>query len=490
MSPSATQNKVLEAEKAAIQKAATIQKALANQSNGPIQLDLNVAIPTESQSRIQNLDTFKECKNKHCIWNASPWPFQGISLSPAGILHGTPTKIATATVEVMATDSEGKSYDSFVDIQVKPTKPTITTLELPRYPVGQPINEVLNADPLGIYQWEFVESPTLPEGVTLNSNGVLSGTANTPKTYKFTAKIKSDDGTVLDSRELELVIAPAPDCNNAKYNGSYYKVLFPLSSKFKTDPLGNSPNGQQFATEPDVQCFYNASGLVSAVGQVQYLYGFGGGANTLSADLVSVQMPAPIGMQVSFGSSITGGGGTGAPATSSNSTNQSQPSVSGAIQAVEAGGNFYIHTVYPIAQYNSQHLSAYFYADPRVGFSFNGFAGQATLSQGSEQYFNAPVEFYGSYDGIGHSGGIYLDYRGGFESVPGSFAHTAQLSHHNFMLQQLAVGFNFVGLFRIGAQRYFGPSAAFNAANTTAGTFDSGTLFFSCRRRRNKLFRR
>jgi hypothetical protein len=68
-----------------------------------------------------------------------------------------------------------------------------------------------------------------------------------------------------------------------------------------------------------------------------------------------------------------------------------------------------------------------FTADPKIGFSFDGFAGQATLSQATEQYVSVPIEAYGIYNWLGNAGGAYFDYRGGLESVPPSFATAAGL---------------------------------------------------------------
>ena len=156
-----------------------------------------------------------------------------------------------------------------------------------------------------------------------------------------------------------------------------------------------------------MQCFYSASGVVSIAGKVQYLYGFGEGTNTISADLVSVQMPAPIGTQISFGSSVTGGssgttssssatapsGGTGTTSPSSSGTSETPATtVSSATAAAQAGGNFYIHALYPIGQFTNAHFSAYVYGDPKVGFRFTGLEGQTTLTAGTESYFTVPVE--------------------------------------------------------------------------------------------------
>ncbi|MGA7381639.1 MAG: hypothetical protein WBX03_12385 [Terriglobales bacterium] len=102
----------------------------------------------------------------------------------------------------------------------------------------------------------------------------------------------------------------------------------------------------------------------------------------------------------------------------------------------------------------------------KFGFSFNGFAGQSTLSQGTENYFSLPAEAYFAYNAIGNAGGVYADYRGGLQTVPGSFKTATGLPSNVFGLQQVSFGLSFAGLMRVGAQRYFGPAAAFGAPTT------------------------
>jgi hypothetical protein len=166
---------------------------------------------------------------------------------------------------------------------------------------------------------------------------------------------------------------------------------------------------------------------------------------------------APLGTQISLGTSVTAG------PNSSTTT----PSVPSALQSVEAGGNFYFHILYPLLVEKGQRASLVAVLDPKVGFSFNGFAGQTTLSQGTEQYINVPLEVNGSLNGIANQGGAFFDYRGGLESVPGSFKTAAGLTHNNFYLNELSFGLKFAGVLQLGAQKFWGPSAAFDVASPT-----------------------
>ena len=74
-----------------------------------------------------------------------------------------------------------------------------------------------------------VESGTLPEGVTLSEDGMLSGTPTTAGVYKFTLRADAD-GEVGDTIELTLYIANAPEtdggCGSALGTGSVWLIVF------------------------------------------------------------------------------------------------------------------------------------------------------------------------------------------------------------------------------------------------------------------------
>ena len=423
-----------------------------------IQLSVSVPIPGDISSEISNLSQFKECSahSSACAWTSSPpWPFKDIILDrDTGMIAGTPSmpKVAHLHITAIGTDDEHHIHEADVIITITPGKnkaPAILSSSLPNQPVGQSLSEhftVLGGT--GPYFWSKGSNNTPPPGVDFDDNGNVYGTPTTPGTYTFDVAVRDASGATAQ-RSVSMVIDSLPDCDNPKYdNNKYYNGWFPISRDMNVNPLGDARHSTP--TDIDVQCFYGTSGLLSPVSQVQYIYGFDGGANTISADLLSVQMPAPIGTQVSLGTSVTGGG--------SNTTTIQ------ALQSVEAGGNFFVHVRYPIAIAKNNRWTFLMTSDPKVGFNFNGFAGQATLSQATEQYFSVPVEMYGEYFGLANAGGAYVDYRAGFESVPPDFASAAGLTHHNFALQQIAFGFNFAGLMRVGAQHFFGPRGAFNAA--------------------------
>ena len=440
-----------------------------------VQLTEGRAVTVQESKALLNdprFAAYKECREGNvanasgkydCLWQTSSWPF-GTDLFldlTTGKISGTPAHAwsVLSHVTVTRTDDNGTHSQAEADLLIKifpgdAGKPEILSDHLPIQAVNQHMSEhftVVGGTPPYSWSLDTTDKAKLPPSDLLpDSNGAVSGTPGTAGSYTYVVKVKDANGQESSSRDVKLVIDEAPDCNNPKYDSNkYFNGIFPLSRGRNINPLGDPRYGS--ATDYDVQCFWGASGLLAPMTDLQYLYGFGGGANTISADMLSVQMPAPTGIQVSLGTSVTGGG-------SSSSTVQ-------ALQSVEAGGNFYLHAQYPIAVWKNNRFTSATLLDPKLGFSFNGFAGQATVSEATEQYISIPIEGYAEYEGLGNAGGPWVDAKAGFESVPGPFARGIGLTHHNFGLYQVSFGFKFVGLVRVGAQRFWGPSQAFGAGD-------------------------
>lgn len=210
-----------------------------------------------------------------------------------------------------------------------------------------------------------------------------------------------------------------------------------------------------------IYCYFNggASG-VTLLDQVQYLYAFGGGTNSMSADLIGAS--TDFGLHIALGSSVTAG-------TSTDSSTGST-STSTAIQQLESGGDFYIKGILPLVDWNEdkdegkkQRLIVGFV--PRLGFNFQGFGSQNTITEATEQNWNGSVVANYLYplipDVSSSPVSFYVDGKTGYQGVQGAFARSIGLGHKlNFALSEVAAGFDFAG-FRVGFQRFFGPASAF-----------------------------
>jgi len=134
----------------------------------------------------------------------------GLTLYDRGAISGTPITTGTFTFTVKATNSVGFDEKELTMVVEEPPKdpepPTITTTTLPGGTVGEAYNETLAADGDTPITWGL-ESGTLPAGITIYTNGVISGTPTTEGTFDFTVRATNSVESV--TKALSIVIAAA-----------------------------------------------------------------------------------------------------------------------------------------------------------------------------------------------------------------------------------------------------------------------------------------
>ena len=132
-------------------------------------------------------------------------PPAGLSLSSSGILSGTPTTAGAATFTVQVTDAASRTDAQSLTLTVVSTL-SVGTATLPDGTVGTAYSQQLaatgGAPP---YTWS-VTAGTLPDGLSLSSAGVLSGTPTAAGNASFTVGV-SDAGAGSASRALSVAIA-------------------------------------------------------------------------------------------------------------------------------------------------------------------------------------------------------------------------------------------------------------------------------------------
>lgn len=117
----------------------------------------------------------------------------GITLSAAGVLSGTPSAAGTFNFTVRARDTAlvagTRPMTLIVDPSGAPGGPVVvTTTSLPNGIVGQVYSQGLSASGgQPPYTWAVI-SGSLPSGLTLSSNGVLSGTPTAAVLANFTVR--------------------------------------------------------------------------------------------------------------------------------------------------------------------------------------------------------------------------------------------------------------------------------------------------------------
>ena len=155
----------------------------------------------------------------------------GLSMSSSGLVSGTPTTPATTQPWVIVHDitaaeggpswcgGDNQSERQFVFTVVgggggggtpAPAPPPapqaplqITTASLANGTAGTPYSATLSAAGGGTLSWS-VSAGSLPAGLTLGSNGVVSGTPSAAGSYTFTVRVGS--GARSASKQFELVV--------------------------------------------------------------------------------------------------------------------------------------------------------------------------------------------------------------------------------------------------------------------------------------------
>jgi len=129
----------------------------------------------------------------------------GLNLSSDGAISGTPTASGTFNFTVSAVNSAG-SDSKALSITVDEV-PSITTASLTGGVVGTAYNQVLTATGHPAATWS-IASGSLPGGLSLSSDGTISGTPSTAGTFNFTVSAANSVGS--DTKALSIVISPAP----------------------------------------------------------------------------------------------------------------------------------------------------------------------------------------------------------------------------------------------------------------------------------------
>ncbi len=149
----------------------------------------------------------------------------GLTLSGAGVLSGTPTAAGTFPFTVTATDSVGATSSQGYTMVISPAV-AITTSTLPTWTANfAGYNQTINATG-GMGSLTFGSTGTLPTGLSLSMDGILSGTPTAAGGFSFTVTATDSLGAT-GSQNFTVTINPAvilnpgvlpPGLVNAAYN--------------------------------------------------------------------------------------------------------------------------------------------------------------------------------------------------------------------------------------------------------------------------------
>lgn len=188
----------------------------------------------------------------------------GLSLNAGGTITGTPTTPGSSAFTVQATDALGTMATRAATLRVVAAL-TVTTTTLPSGTVGVDYSSGVAAAggvaPLGAWS---ISAGALPAGLTLASDGTISGTPTAAGTASFTVRITDAAGTEA-TRALSISIAlpPVPPISliglpQTLPPGTQTNITIQLARAFPVAVTGTltlvfEPNAVNNADDPAVQ---------------------------------------------------------------------------------------------------------------------------------------------------------------------------------------------------------------------------------------------
>ena len=139
----------------------------------------------------------------------------GLQLSADGTISGQPSTTGTSTFEVHVTEQSGQTASKTltIDIETAPDLTILTQNPMPLAAIGVPYRQELKATAgTAPYTWvkkKKAKFGSLPDGLALSSDGVLSGTPTVQGTSDFTV-IVSDAVGRQAKKPLTIEVGPPP----------------------------------------------------------------------------------------------------------------------------------------------------------------------------------------------------------------------------------------------------------------------------------------
>lgn len=234
----------------------------------------------------------------------------GLSLTSAGIVEGSATAAGTSSFTVQVADANGLTTTKIFDLSIT-TTPEIITTTLANGLSGAVYNATLSVTGgTTAYTWS-VSAGALPTGLTLSSNGELSGTPTVAGVFPFTVEVKDANG-FSDTQELSLTLINLTITSTTPLHGgvkavAYSKTLTATGGTLPyswTVSTGSLPAGLTLSTSGVISGTPTAVGTFTFTVQLADAVPF---AVTRQFSLtVTEKFIAPVVNPISFGSTTIG----------------------------------------------------------------------------------------------------------------------------------------------------------------------------------------
>ncbi|MEK6301747.1 MAG: C25 family cysteine peptidase [Acidobacteriota bacterium] len=197
----------------------------------------------------------------------------GLTLSSAGVISGTPTQGGSFNMTVKATDASLCTGTRAYILTINCQAITLTPASLAAGSMGTSYSQALTATG-GTPGYAFsVTSGTLPGGVTLSGGGVLSGTPTTQGTFNFTVTA-NDAGSCAGNRGYTLTINSPSAISLISFTASTFdhSTLLEWQTGFEADNLGfnvyrDDGNGRRLVNQQLVAGSALTAGSALSAGQ-------------------------------------------------------------------------------------------------------------------------------------------------------------------------------------------------------------------------------
>jgi len=177
----------------------------------------------------------------------------GLILSTSGLISGTPAAPGTINLEVYVEDQASNSDLKNYSFDIAPAL-NITTTTVPSATVGQPYSETLiAAGGTGAKTWADKNGNLASYGLTLATNGIISGTPTGTGNVEFIAEVDDAIGATVEN-PFTLSILEACMCGdmNGDDKIDLLDILHLIDYKFKEGPAPVNPMCSDVNNDGDV----------------------------------------------------------------------------------------------------------------------------------------------------------------------------------------------------------------------------------------------
>ena len=217
----------------------------------------------------------------------------GLTVDLGGIISGTPTVSGTFPFSAKVTDGVGATATKPLSITINPQL-TITTAALPHGVAGVPYSATLaSAGGTAPFVWSHA-SGTLPGGLSIGTDGVISGTPSVAGDFTFTARV--DDAAASFATQPLLLTIDSPlsittTSLPAATSGVAYSATVNASGGTTpytwTPPASGLPNGITLGTDGTL------SGTTTAVGTSTFTVTVTDAASSVATKSLSITVNPP-----------------------------------------------------------------------------------------------------------------------------------------------------------------------------------------------------